>query len=119
MNIGPAEIIQDAAVKNNYSQAYLDYGIYAGKDSFAVLSFFDRSEQNVRSIGSSLTLGEGISFKGMLFSFKEKFNVYYYQMKIGKSSVWHGMAVSRLIGSRYFLSSMEDKEVESCSQRVR
>lgn len=110
MNIGSAEIIQDAAVKNNYSQAYLDYGIYAGKDSFAVLSFFDRSEQNVRSIGSSLTLGEGISFKGMLFSFKEKFNVYYYQMKIGKSSVWHGMAVSRLIGSRYFLSSMEDKE---------
>ena len=31
-------------------------------------------------------------------------------MKIGKSSVWHGMAVNRFIGGRYFLSSMEDRE---------
>ncbi len=109
MNTGSVEIIGDAEVKNNFSRAYLDYGVYAGKNSFAVLSFFERSEQNVRSIGSSLTLGDGIAFKGILFSANEKFNVYYHQMKIGKSSVWHAMAVSQLIGSRYFLSSMEDR----------
>lgn len=109
MNTGSVEIIGDSEVKNNFSRAYLDYGVYAGKNSFAVLSFFERSEQNVRSIGSSLTLGAGIAFKGILFSANEKFNVYYHQMKIGKSSVWHAMAVSQLIGSRYFLSSMEDR----------
>ena len=64
MSIESVERVQDAAVRNKFAQAYLDYGMYAGKDSFVLLSFFERSEQNVRSIGSSLTLGEGISFRG-------------------------------------------------------
>jgi hypothetical protein len=109
MSIESVERVQDAALRNKFAQAYLDYGMYAGKDSFVLLSFFERSEQNVRSIGSSLTLGEGISFRGVLFSAKVKFSVYYHQMKMGKSSVWHGIAVSQLIGKRYFLSSMEDR----------
>lgn len=109
MSIELVERVQDAALRNNFAQAYLDYGVYAGNDSFVLLSFFERSEQNVRSIGSSLTLGEGVSFKGILFSAKEKFSVYYHQMKTGKSSVWHGMVVSQLIGKRYFLSSIADR----------
>lgn len=37
MSIESVEMLQNAVLRNNFAQAYLDYGVYAGKDSFVLL----------------------------------------------------------------------------------
>ncbi len=97
-------------VKSDYSSAYLDFGIYGLGDSFAVISFFERSEQAVRSIGSSLTLGKGIIFKNRTFAKDENFSVFYYRIQVGKSRFWHCMAVNKGLNEHMFLCDRKNKE---------
>lgn len=95
--------------------AYLDFMLVALSEQPVVLSFFDRSQQVVRSIGAGLNYGKHVTVRKTSYP-KNNFymrdcsgyDVYVAPVIYGKERYYHGLAISKDLNDRYLIST-DDK----------
>ena len=70
-----------------------------------MVSFYDRSSQLVRSIGTGIILDKKFSFDNRSYTLSDQFEVFYTQIVRGKEKFTHGVAFSTALRENYLVTT--------------
>lgn len=88
--------------------AYLDFMITDSADKPLVISYFDRSEQVVRSIGSTLVMEGNMTYMHRKYKNEKNYDVYYSIIRKGNEKFTHGLAIATDISTGYLITTKTD-----------
>ena len=103
-------------IRTNYSSAYLEYAVVS-QNYLLACSFFDRSEQVVRSVSSSMANGGLVTITDdggreiikRTVGWKVGAESFIIPMRLGKERVTHALCVSKVSGTEGLLTTEERK----------
>lgn len=93
---------------------YLDFALLTDIDGqLGVISYFNRSNSQVRSFGASLTFEKGIQLDKKFYSIEgQKFQTYIQPVVVGKEKFYHAISLNTDLGENILLC-----EREKCYER--
>lgn len=93
---------------------YLDFALLTDVDGqLGVISYFNRSNSQVRSFGASLTFEKGIQLDKKFYSIEgQKFQTYIQPVVVGKEKFYHAISLNTDLGENILLY-----EKEGCYER--
>lgn len=95
-------------IVTGFSSAFIDFIVTGPFGEPLLISFFDRSAQVVRSVGSSLVMTGTFDFQKRTMKNDRKFIVNYSNITKGRERFTHGLAVAVNIQSEYLVTTEED-----------
>lgn len=96
-------------------QANLDYMLAVDKEP-VVLSFFGRSQQEVRGVGANLSFSSWLRIQHLVTQYRKVdygraenpgFDMFYTPITYGKEKFYHALAISKAVNKEYMLTSKD------------
>lgn len=89
---------------------YLDFALLTDVDGqLGVISYFNRSNSQVRSFGASLTFEKGIQLDKKFYSIDgQKFQTYIQPVVVGKEKFYHAISLNTDLGENILLYEKKD-----------
>ena len=92
-------------IVSGVKECYCDSFITGPSNEPLMVSFYDRSSQLVRSIGTGIILDKKFSFDNRSYTLSDQFEVFYTQIVRGKEKFTHGVAFSTALRENYLVTT--------------
>lgn len=97
-------------INSGVKECYCDSFVTGPSNEPLMISFYDRSSQLVRSMGSGMILENKIGFDGRNYTMLDPFEVYYTQIVKGKEKFTHGVAFSTALREKYLITTSDNMQ---------
>lgn len=92
-------------IVSGVKECYCDSFITGPSNEPLMVSFYDRSSQLVRSIGTGIILDKKFSVDNRSYTLSDQFEVFYTQIVRGKEKFTHGVAFSTALRENYLVTT--------------